>query len=600
MHERSMVLRVMQIPPAHGERAALAGYVPQYEVAAGLLLRALTEESLEWLALMDPEAGRLDDFQLATPGQLDAYQIKWSQAGGQLSWGDFASYLVDLIGDRRMLAEQHPDRRVVGHFYADRVASSTRLRIAPREQAAATGANAVAQLIHPAIGGAFSSVSELPEAWLWLWHDLAERCELSEEQLLSDIRFVRIELGRSLPSGLDLPGRDGIAYQRDLTDLMANLLRLAIDPQQIVRVTKDELLVRLGPIWQRRLELGSVHEFPPPRVYQRMLSTAQRLNEALEQFTAGYVALVGSPGSGKSTLLTQELRGRGDVVARYYAYVRGRTDIGSRRAEASTFLHDLVLTLERSGLPRSPAPVDFDIPTLKRRLEIQLSELGDLFRREGQRSILLVDGLDHVERELGVDESLLRYLPRPEELPEGVLFVVGSQAVRMLHADIRTHLEITGRTIEMAGLAREAVAQLADAWGVEADPGRLWEISDGHPLILTYLLQEMSGLSADEQEVRLAATPTYGGDVKELYLRLWSSIEDDYELVELLALVCRMRGPIDLDWLRGHGQSSTVLRRMADRLAHLFRRESDRWYFFHEFLQAVASRPNGSAGRRAE
>jgi hypothetical protein len=57
-------------PPASGERAALAGYVPQYEVAAGLLLRSLTEESLEWLAVLDPEAGRLDDFQLAAPGRL--------------------------------------------------------------------------------------------------------------------------------------------------------------------------------------------------------------------------------------------------------------------------------------------------------------------------------------------------------------------------------------------------------------------------------------------------------------------------------------------------------------------------------------------------
>jgi transcriptional regulator with XRE-family HTH domain len=87
--------------PALGERAALAGYVPQYEVAAALLLRALTEENLEWLALLDPTAGRLDDFQVATPGVLDAYQIKWSEAGGQLPWGTLRSHLIDLVRDRR-------------------------------------------------------------------------------------------------------------------------------------------------------------------------------------------------------------------------------------------------------------------------------------------------------------------------------------------------------------------------------------------------------------------------------------------------------------------------------------------------------------------
>jgi hypothetical protein len=48
-----------------------AGWLhPQYKVAARLLLQALTEENLDWLALMDPKAARLDDFQLATAGRL--------------------------------------------------------------------------------------------------------------------------------------------------------------------------------------------------------------------------------------------------------------------------------------------------------------------------------------------------------------------------------------------------------------------------------------------------------------------------------------------------------------------------------------------------
>ncbi|MBV9413549.1 MAG: hypothetical protein JO363_01090 [Solirubrobacterales bacterium] len=59
-------------PPGEGERSAQVGLVPQYEVAAGLVLRTLTEETLEWIAILDPEVGRHDDFQLATPGRIDA------------------------------------------------------------------------------------------------------------------------------------------------------------------------------------------------------------------------------------------------------------------------------------------------------------------------------------------------------------------------------------------------------------------------------------------------------------------------------------------------------------------------------------------------
>src|SRR6266511_2664401 len=203
-------------PPASGERAALAGYVPQYEVAAGLLLRSLTEESLEWLAVLDPEAGRLDDFQLATPGYLDAFQVKWSQAGGQLAWGELRAYLVDLVVDRRRLARQHTDRRVIGHLYSDRVASSSRTVSASSGRRDATIADAVMHLLQPATTGAFASLEEMPDAWGWLWRDLAGRCGLSERELLGDFALVRIELGRTLPSLAEVPGRDAVSYRRDL------------------------------------------------------------------------------------------------------------------------------------------------------------------------------------------------------------------------------------------------------------------------------------------------------------------------------------------------------------------------------------------------
>src|SRR6266498_296555 len=280
-------------PPASGERAALAGYVPQYEVAAGLLLRSLTEESLEWLAVLDPEAGRLDDFQLATPGYLDAFQVKWSQAGGQLAWGELRAYLVDLVVDRRRLARQHTDRRVIGHLYSDRVASSSRTVSASSGRRDATIADAVMHLLQPATTGAFASLEEMPDAWGWLWRDLAGRCGLSERELLGDFALVRIELGRTLPSLAEVPGRDAVSYRRDLDELLLALLRVATDPRQ---------LDRLCEIWRQRLELRSAHEFPPPAAYQPVHATAEGLAASRQRFTSGYLALVGSPGSGKSTL----------------------------------------------------------------------------------------------------------------------------------------------------------------------------------------------------------------------------------------------------------------------------------------------------------
>ena len=57
----------------------MGGYFGQYHGASGLILDALRDGSLEWIRVADPEAGRMDDAQIARPGRLDAYSFKWSR-----------------------------------------------------------------------------------------------------------------------------------------------------------------------------------------------------------------------------------------------------------------------------------------------------------------------------------------------------------------------------------------------------------------------------------------------------------------------------------------------------------------------------------------
>jgi hypothetical protein len=364
-------------PPAEGERSAVLGFVPQYEVAAALALRALTDETLEWIALLDPTAGRLDDFQLATPGQLDAYQIKWSGTGGQMAWSEIKSNLSDLLRDREGLVAGNPDRTVSGHLYTNEVPSNTVWPKQPPGASGASPAKAVAALLRPASEGKFDSLEKIPAARRGLWRQLSDELGgLDEAELLRRFAFVRLDFGQIRPKDADVPGRDGERYRRDVDTIRGALFDVAIEGDRPVRIARDELLDRLPAEWRPRLELLSAHEFARPAHYEPIATSVVRLNEALDRHVTGYVALTGPPGSGKSTLLSQELRARGEVRARYYAYVRGRGDLGTLRGDARAFLHDLVLTLERGGLPRGPAPVDFDIPSLTSRLTRHLADLG--------------------------------------------------------------------------------------------------------------------------------------------------------------------------------------------------------------------------------
>ena len=52
--------------PAWGERDAVTGYYPQYRISAARVIRALRDDTLQWIAVADPKAGRVDDFQIGS------------------------------------------------------------------------------------------------------------------------------------------------------------------------------------------------------------------------------------------------------------------------------------------------------------------------------------------------------------------------------------------------------------------------------------------------------------------------------------------------------------------------------------------------------
>ncbi len=51
--------------PARGERDAQTGYYPQYKLSAEIVVRSIRRPDLLWIAIADPKAGRVDDFQIA-------------------------------------------------------------------------------------------------------------------------------------------------------------------------------------------------------------------------------------------------------------------------------------------------------------------------------------------------------------------------------------------------------------------------------------------------------------------------------------------------------------------------------------------------------
>jgi len=329
------------------------------------------------------------------------------------------------------------------------------------------------------------------------------------------------------------------------------------------------------------------------------------LEEALRRLRGGYIGVVGTPGSGKSTLLTMVLRSRPERVVRYYAYVPDAQDPGVLRGESVNFLHDVVLDLERMGFRAGEGLSRFDRDELLGRLHAQLLLLHNDWQATGRATIILVDGLDHIEREAKPERSLLGDLPQPEQVPEGVYFILGSQTDTPFPDRIQCEVRKPERRIEMRPLDRGAVFRIVESGSVgvllsQGQKEQVYALSAGHPLCLGYLLNRLAGANgATAVQSVLDSVEAYQGNIEREYYSYWKQVESEPELAQLLALLGRMRTVIDLGWVRTWADSGAVTK-LIHLFGHYFRRENDsRWYFFHDSFRLflVRKTAESSPGR---
>lgn len=547
-------------PSSSGERAAVVGYSAQYRIAAEIIYSALVAEELEWIALADPDAGRVDDIQVATPGRLDAYQVKWGEQTGTLSFNDLTSGKGDttlasskgligqLAGGWHKFKQAHPTRRVVVHLVARDIASTN--ATIPHDDNTVSKPNLQGFLTDCWADRSWpiQGLVACPTGWNSAITELKDVSGIDEADFMSFIRDCELEFGYSLQSASST--RDGLRQAEDIEILAALLFRTVGADKREVRIERDELLRRLG--WAERFAQYFTHDFKIDRLYQPISATINDLENALSKHKRGYLALLGTPGSGKSTTLTHTLRYRsGYRVVRYYAYVPDSFVQG--RGEAASFLHDMVLALKSRGFHGGKSQAKTTEELLDK-FSHQLAELHDSWLSDGVLTLILVDGLDHIEREQKTKRSLLEALPHPDTLPEGVLFILGSQTLELrdLLPSVKAQLHPdSGRILNMRPLARSQVFDMIDEakLSIPLTPEqkeKAYRISAGHPLATSYLIRILADASEPSAiDVALDNANPYQGHVDQGYDIYWQGIQQNTPLRELLALLARLRIPFN-------------------------------------------------------
>lgn len=587
-----------KITPSDGERAALAGYIPQYRIAAELIYRSLTYGTLEWLKLADPEAGRVDDIQIATNNRLDAYQVKWGRASCQLSFNELITdkkrgakppkpSLINQLADGWIkLKTVNPDRQVHVHLITRDIPSvSAKIPIDDDPPA------------NPDFPGFISDcwddrkwsrggLEATPKGWRQAIQKIQAASKLKDDDFINFLQSTELHFGHQIPSESIYRGRDDERRESKINEIVTLLMHLVANGRRTVQVMRESLLHQLG--WEKVFNKYFIHDFHVDELYQPIKSTVAELETSLQNYKQGYMALLGTPGSGKSTILSQCLRYRKNSrIIRYYAFVPDSPTLG--RGEAMSFLHDLYISLREQGVYGK----EDSHPTLReeflRKISDQLAELGDKWRKEHIPTFILVDGLDHIEREQSPQRSLILDLPHPSTIPEGVLFILGTQKLELqgMSPAIQAELEESGRTLVMRPLDREAVHAILDKSSMVGNlshdqKDKVCELSAGHPLALSYLVKRLcKAEDVDELGKILNETDPYIGHIDKAYETYWKSLDSDEDIRTLLGLMARVRIVLDLNELVTWINETTVLK-LVRTARHFFFQETDvRWRFFH-------------------
>jgi hypothetical protein len=577
------------IPPGEGERRAQRGYVAQYAAAAAAIYAALQRDDLQWVGLADRGAGIADDVVLGLHDRVIGHQFKTSRYPKPFRLSTLLlgadGLLLPLVDAWQRLRSAFPGQKVEVHLVTNDYPSTTDELVPGADgHTAALGEELQLNINRPLAGW------QATRWWPFIQRMLVNS-GLNENDFEHFLAALRVVSG---------PAADFVLAHylspegaRQAAQIATALPRLVADQRNRDRWTRAEFLDELG--WKDSLALRRGHQFPVGAYVQRNEVTERELRGSLAAVSSGYVALIGPPGSGKSTLLQIALvPNPSQFLVRYLAFIPAEAQ-GVGRGEAEDFFDDVNTQLRRTGL----SAVSFQEVTLQEKrhqFELLLAAASTRFQKEGVRTAIVVDGLDHVPREEKPLRSLLAELPSPAAIPEGVVIVLGTQRLDLpdLRPAIGEQVSLVGRCVVMAPLSQQAVSRIAESAGLspEISRRRLNELSLGHPLITRYLVGALRGADQTKIDTILGGNLSFNGDVEAVYTSAWRDIARDAEARRVLEYIARAEGPIPPEMLAA-ATSERAVERALQSTRHLLELGRGGWRMFHNsFRLFVLDRPH--------
>ncbi|WP_324027789.1 NACHT domain-containing protein [Maribacter sp. BPC-D8] len=572
-----------EIVSASGERAAMGGYLPQFDEFAWFVYLNLINKKLEWIRIADPKAEKLDDIQYSTHSEIHAYQVKWTIADANISFANFTDLLPLIASSWKNLKAVNPSKKIIPHLITNKPTSSNDSLKDDNAKKIGSFEDFISE-----VWVKIKSNQSFDDKWNPIIAELKKTSALTESEFEEFIHYFDFQPDYKQKQ-FNVRNTKYSKEDEDLQQISRFIIEKVASPERSVEFNRQEIIKELG--WSDRFKTIFNHELiVDRRSYQPIQSTIDLLNAKLTEHKNGYLFLQGGPGSGKSTLLNQWSKGLSQRIVRYFAFdfVNPSSNLNfHERGNATHLFFDLVFQLKEAGIYKRDILPYKDLIFLKEVFSEQLKAISQDFKKNGQPTILIIDGLDHVPREYKITaNSFLQELPLPNSLPEGVYIILGSQTFELedIQQEIQAEFQNGSRTIQIDSLKKEEVYTYIDTIDYptrlsNSQKLKIFEKSQGHPLYLSYLIGKIS--EADSVEDAIESFDTIDGDIDNYYKKIWKPIQKEEDLINLLGLMTRINGSISLSFIQEWDFDRKVLKSFKEKAKVLFNETEKTLSFFH-------------------
>lgn len=594
-----------EIVSALGERAAISGYVAQYDFFAIKAYDALIHNELVEIQVANNDNGILDDVYVETRDVIFACQMKHTLLEeSRFSYKMFKELIPDIVRSWKVISERK-NKKVIPCLISNKSMSvSDSIKVADKK------IGSFSDFVHNVLDR-LSANHPVEQSWRGVESELKEAIlapkggDIKSEDL--SLFFSNFKCKFACEDAISsLQGKEG--KKEDLLKMRNLILDTVASNDRVTTLSKEKIIAKLQwklsfeTFFEQELSLNKKEFVPITEIFDE-------LEKKIIGKESGYIFLEGSPGSGKSSFLTDWRSKTQFENYFFYAFDFSNPTAeknGSERGEAIAMLHDFIVQLRqnREGIDHVDARTPSDIISLKKDFYRHIEQLHQRYIDTGRKTVFVVDGLDHIPREYRrCEQTLIAELPSPASLSDGVIVILGSQTyseLADLREDIKNEYANTENVIQMSPLGeaetrvllnmRFPMRQIGDT-----DVQRIYRISQGHPLYTKYVLNALAHNSSIDAV--LSSLPAYNNDIKAYYGCLIKNDTLD-ALGSVLGKIARIQDRIKLTFIKEWNLSQEQKRLMRQKVWPLLDVDAElrTFSFFHNsFRQFLLERTGQDA-----